>query len=96
MVTNPERQIGVLLTSDEDFRMQLEGHAVIHPSCNTLKNICACSKMFGNSIQGLGRSHPNQQKEQQLFQLPSAEIKLIVHQSSAELFLAITCSGTIE
>ncbi|CAK9855269.1 unnamed protein product [Sphagnum jensenii] len=63
--------------------MQLEGHAVIHPSCNTLKNICACSKMFGNSIQGLGRSHPNQQKEQQLFELPSAEIKLIVHQSSA-------------
>jgi hypothetical protein len=31
----------------------------------------------------LGRSHPNQQKEQQLFELPSAEIKLIVLQSSA-------------
>jgi hypothetical protein len=30
------------------FRMQLEGHAVIHPSCNTLKNICACSKMFAS------------------------------------------------
>jgi len=30
------------------FRMQLEGHAVIHPSCNTLKNICACNKMFGS------------------------------------------------
>lgn len=28
--------------------MQLEGHAVIHPSCNTLKNICACSKMFAS------------------------------------------------
>ncbi|KAH9546137.1 hypothetical protein CY35_12G079900 [Sphagnum magellanicum] len=49
MVTSPERQIGALLTSDEDFRMQLEGHAVIHPSCNTLKNICACSKMFATS-----------------------------------------------
>ncbi len=44
---------------------------------------CWSHHIWFDSIQGLGRSHPNQQKEQQLFELPSAEIKLIVLQSSA-------------